>query len=314
MQNRLHRTGCLLAAILLLWTAGCRTPEAPKGKTMSIQNLLDDPAVQHILFHPRRTGRTSLPSHARDIDVEVEPGITIGCRLFTAGKDSATILFFHGNGEVVPDYDAIGPEYVAQNINFLVTDYRGYGWSTGSPAASHLLADAHVLYDHLVGWLQEQGYSEQIFLMGRSLGSACAIELAAARNEEIKGLIIESGFALTLPLAKTLGLDLEAMGIREEQTFNNSAKIRKVTKPTLLLHGQQDTLIPLYQAEKLHAECGARSKELQVVPGADHNTLIAVGGVYYFQAIRKFVDRVTGASDWRRRRRAFKERQSDRQR
>jgi fermentation-respiration switch protein FrsA (DUF1100 family) len=112
-------------------------------------------------------------------------------------------------------------------------------------------------------------------------------------------------------LAETLGLGemLKDLTVTEEQTFNNADKISTVTKPTFLLHGQTDTLLPLWQAEKLHAECGARNKELQVVPGADHNALIAVGGKQYFLAISRFVRQVTGADDWRRRRKQFKEAQ-----
>ncbi|CAK8721883.1 Serine aminopeptidase S33 domain-containing protein [Candidatus Electronema aureum] len=269
---------------------------------------MNRPEVQRVLFRPRVEARTALPLGAADIDIEVEPGISIGCRLFTADKAAPTILFFHGNGEIVTDYDEIGPLYMQVGLNFLVVDYRGYGWSSGSPSYSTLLADSRVLYAQLKQYLQENGYSPVLFLMGRSLGSACAIELAAAHNTEISGLIIESGFALTLPLAETLGLgeQLKDVGMNEEQTFNNAGKISTVTKPTFLLHGQRDTLIPLWQAEKLHAECGARSKELQVVPGADHNSLIAVGGKYYFQAISRFVSQVTGADDWRRRRKQFK--------
>ncbi|XOF32647.1 MAG: alpha/beta hydrolase [Candidatus Electrothrix sp. YB6] len=271
---------------------------------------MDRPEVQRLLFHPRRAERTPLPEGAEDIDIEVEPGIRIGCRFFPAGKDKPTILFFHGNGEIVTDYDAIGPVYVRHNLNLLVTDYRGYGWSDGTPSFSALLADCHTLYAEAKQFLQDKGYSPTLFLMGRSLGSASAIELARTYNEEISGLIIDSGFAETLPLAETLGADLEEVDIPEEQTFNNSAKIRQVTKPTFLLHGQRDTLIPLWQAEKLHAECGARTKELQVVPGAEHNSLISIGGKYYFLAIQQFVEKVTGASDWRNRRKKFKARQA----
>ncbi|MCW5210856.1 alpha/beta hydrolase, partial [Desulfobulbus sp. N3] len=79
------------------------------------------------------------------------------------------------------------------------------------------------------------------------------------------------------------------------------------TKPTFLLHGQRDTLIPLWQAEKLHADSGARVKELQVVPGADHNSLISIGGKYYFMAIQQFIEKTTGDSDWRNRRKRFKQ-------
>ena len=277
---------------------------------MTPQNPMDASEITKHIFYPRTTTRTKPPADAADIDVEVEPGISIGCRLFTADKESPTILFFHGNGEIVPDYDDIGPMYLQQGINFLVTDYRGYGWSDGTPSFTSLLADSHALYEKLKQYLADNGYSPTLFIMGRSLGSACAIEIGSVYNEEINGLIIESGFAETLPLAKTLGIDLGAANITEEQAFNNGKKIGAVTKPTFLLHGQLDTLIPLRQAEKLHAESGARSKELQVVPGADHNSLIAVGGMYYFQAIKQFVDRVSGASDWRKRRRQYKENSS----
>ncbi|BCO09481.1 hypothetical protein GF1_18570 [Desulfolithobacter dissulfuricans] len=272
-------------------------------------NPLDSPEIQNILFHPRTCEKTPIPPGATDITVKMDDEATIGCRLFSAGLEAPTILFFHGNGEIVADYDEIGPRYVEAGMNFLITDYRGYGWSTGTPTASTLLDDAHTLYHFLRAWLKDQGYTDQLFIMGRSLGSACAIELASSYNDEIKGLIIDSGFAETLPLAKSLGLDLEAMGISEEETFNNGGKIESVTRPTFILHGQQDDLIPLWQAQKLHANCGARSKELQIVPGADHNSLIAVGGIYYFNAIKTFVEKVTGASDWRRRRKAYKEQQ-----
>ena len=110
---------------------------------------MDSPQIQRMLFHPRTAKRTPLPAGAEDIDIEVEPGIVIGCRFFAAGKDKPTILFFHGNGEIVSDYDSIGPEYVRHGLNILVTDYRGYGWSDGTPSFSSLLADSHVLYAEL---------------------------------------------------------------------------------------------------------------------------------------------------------------------
>ncbi|CAK8718147.1 Serine aminopeptidase S33 domain-containing protein [Candidatus Electrothrix laxa] len=288
-----------LVAWSLMWSCG--------GPEKRMENPMDRPEVQRVLFHPRTAGPIPLPAGAENVDIEVESGIVIGCRFFSAGQEKPTILFFHGNGEIVIDYDMIAPEYVRHGLNVLITDYRGYGWSDGVPSCSTLLADSHILYAELNKMLVERGYRPIIFIMGRSLGSASAIELAQKYNEEISGLIIESGFAETLPLAKALGVDMSAIDIVEEQTFNNRGKIKDITKPTFILHGQRDTLIPLWQAEKLHAESGARVKELQVVPGADHNSLISIGGKYYFMAIQQFVAKVTGDSDWRNRRRKFKQ-------
>jgi len=268
---------------------------------------MNRPEIQKILFHPQSHDRTRCPEGTTDIDVAVSPEVTIGCRLFCADPKAPLILFFHGNGETVADYDTIGAHYQQVSLNFLVTDYRGYGWSTGSPSSTDLLEDSRFLYTTLTEQLRSEGYSGPVFPMGRSLGSACAIDLAALHNDDIGGLIIESGFAETLPLALSLGLDLEKLGMSEEDTFASSMKMAEISKPTFILHGQQDQLIPLWQAEKLMAASGARAKELQIIPGADHNSLIAVGGALYFQAIKQFIDKSTGANDWRKRRRAYRE-------
>lgn len=272
-------------------------------EAMAAPHRLDRPEILQTLYYPRQTGHPAPPAGARDIDIVVAEGVTLGCRLFTARKDAPVILYFHGNGETVPDYDDIGPSYTDQNLNFLVTDYRGYGWSGGSPKASTLISDGRTLFDKIRPWLAEHGYTGQLFVMGRSLGSINAIDLAAIKPDAISGLIIESGFAETIPLAMTLGIDLQKMGLTEDDGFNNRAKIEAVTLPTFILHGQRDSLIPVWQAEKLHAASGARSKELQIIPGADHNTMIMQGGRLYFETIRGFIDKLTGNDDWRQRRR-----------
>lgn len=266
---------------------------------------LDRPDILRVLFYPRGTVRSAPPEGAANIDITVSEDIIIGSRLFTADKAAPVILFFHGNGETVPDYDDIGPIYAGLGLNFLVTDYRGYGWSTGAPSATTLISDGRIIYQQITRWLEENGYTGKLFVMGRSMGSAPAIDLAAQNYDRLGGLIIESGFAETIPLARTLGLDLESLGIREQDCFNNTEKIMRVTIPTFILHGQQDTLIPLWQAQKLHAACGAKSKEMQIVPGANHNTLIAAAGMLYFQAIKGYVDKVSGTSNWRQRRKNF---------
>ena len=143
--------------------------------------------------------------------------------------------------------------------------------------------------------------------MGRSLGSAPAIDLATRHEDAIKGLILESAIAETLPLARILGIDPEKIGISEEDGFNNLKKIESITKATFILHGARDELIPAVDAEKLQSHSGAKSKEFIIIPGAEHNTMIATGGKLYFQTIKQFIDKVTGVTNWRKRRKTTKE-------
>ena len=272
---------------------------------------MDRPEITQVLFHPIKVAQNTPPEGAVDFSVAVDEGVTIACRMYHHSLERPTLIFFHGNGEIIPDYDEVGPMYGREGLNLLVAEYRGYGWSTGTPLTSTFLPDCNKVFLAAVDWLDQQGYTGAIFVMGRSIGSAAAIDVALNNHDRITGLIIESGFARTLPLAKVLGMDLEAMGITEEQSFNNGGKIKEITKPTYILHGQYDQLIPLWQGETLQAECGAKGKEFQIVPGADHNSLIAVAGQLYFQAIKKFVEKAAGLTpDWREGRRQFKAQQA----
>ena len=313
MIGRLIPFTALLACLILVpFPTACREADSRPPTT---GHVMDNEAILRVLFHPTRRAKTPAPENAVDIDIPVESegGETtlLAARLFTHSPAAPTIIFFHGNGEIIPDYDDIAPHYLAHGLNFAVCEYRGYGWSEGSPLVSTFLPDAEALFVFLLDWLKRHEYTGPIALMGRSLGSACAIDLAARHQDTVRALVIESGFAQTLPLAENLGLDLEALGIGEEQGFGNAKKIAAITRPTLILHGQFDRLIPIWQAEKLHAECGARTKELQIVPGADHNTVIAAAGPYYFTAIANFVGKAAGtAPDWRARRRAFRAKQA----
>jgi alpha-beta hydrolase superfamily lysophospholipase len=239
----------------------------------------------------------------------VAPGIRLGARYYLADRDAANILFFHGNGEIAEDYDPVGPIYNQYGLSFLVVDYRGYGRSDGQPRASTLLADAHAVFEELRAWLAGDERGGRLIVMGRSLGSACAVELAAAYGDEISGLIIESGFSQTLPLLRCLGGESVLEGICEEDGFCNLEKIERVTRPTLIMHGQRDQVIPIGNAELLQVHGGARGKEFHMIPGADHNTVMLEGGHLYFDLIRQFVDKVEGKKP---KRKSFKERRLER--
>lgn len=274
---------------------------------MQKYSKLDHPSLLSFIFYPRTCNRTPLPTGATDVEIETEPGITIGCRFHITDSTAPNILFFHGNGEIAADYDEIGPLYNEAGMNFLVTDYRGYGWTNGNPTVSSMFADAEILFQETRNWLNSNKYSGPLFFMGRSLGSAPAIDLATRHEDAIKGLILESAIAETIPLARILGINPEVSEISEDDGFNNLKKIESISKATFILHGAQDELIPAADAEKLQSYSGARSKEFVVIPGAGHNTMIATGGKLYFQTIKQFIDKVTGVTNWRRRRKATKE-------
>ena len=256
---------------------------------------LDQPeVVQTIFYRHQEAIPAPTPHNAIDLNIQVDKDIRVHARFHIVSKEAPNILFFHGNGEIVSDYDEIGVYYNKYGMNFLAVDYRGYGRSTGRPTVTSMLGDAHIFLDTAKKWLTEAEHSGPLLTMGRSLGSAAAIELASSHSEDFAGLIIESGFATTLPLLLTLGVDVVGLEITENEGFRNVRKISTFTKPTLIIHGQHDEIIPVNSAAILQSESSARSKELQVVPGATHNTIIARAGEMYFSVIKQFINKICG--------------------
>jgi alpha-beta hydrolase superfamily lysophospholipase len=215
--------------------------------------------------------------------------VSIGCRFYVAAADAPAILFFHGNGEIAADYDEIAPAYNLRGINFLAAEYRGYGRSGGTPTAGALLRDAHFTLKDIMAWRARQGHTGPLFVMGRSLGSVPALELAAACPGDISGLIIESGFAYSEPLLRVLGVQTRELGITEADCFASLEKIQGYRKPLLVIHAQRDQFIPVSDAQALVRACPAERRRLIIIPGADHNSILRFAGSRYFDDIKSFI-------------------------
>jgi fermentation-respiration switch protein FrsA (DUF1100 family) len=243
-----------------------------------------------MLFYPRREDiLASRPPGVQPIATAIEPGMALGARLYPAGPESPAILYFHGNGEIAADYDDLAGLYTRLGITLLMADYRGYGTSGGRPTATHILADAVAVFEGLGCILEEHGLMPtRLYAMGRSLGSAAAIEVAVHAGERLAGLIVESGFADTFALLRRLGLWVQGAD-EERDGFGNATKLSRVRTRTLILHGEDDRLIPATDGQELYRRCGAAEKQLLLIPGAGHNDLLFVGMHAYLDAVRAFV-------------------------
>jgi fermentation-respiration switch protein FrsA (DUF1100 family) len=270
-------------------------------KTNIDYSVLDRPEILRSLFHPRPdlspapvppTGSPGPGKVEKDIQIPVEEGVSIGARFHMAEKSGANILFFHGNGEIVADYDELGPVYNQIGLNFLAVDYRGYGRSSGQPTVSAMMQDCHVIFDFVQSWLERNYFAGPFILMGRSLGSASVLELAASRKDSIDGLVVESGFAFAAPLLRLLGIDPEALGFKEETGFRNIDKIQTFTKPTLIIHAEYDHIIPFSDGEALYNACSSPNKEFLKIPGANHNDIFMRGLQDYLAAVKHLAERL----------------------
>ena len=93
---------------------------------------MDMNIINSFLFHTRKSFQEM---GDKDMLIEVAKDVKVGIRFHLIDESSPTLLFFHGNGEIVTDYADIVQMYNQTNINFIIASYRRYGFSTGSPNA-----------------------------------------------------------------------------------------------------------------------------------------------------------------------------------
>lgn len=270
-----------------------------KDITQIDYSVLDRPEVLMFLFHPRPEPRPSILDDApeeeliprkKEVLIPVDPDVTIGARFHMAEKSACNILFFHGNGEIVADYDELGGIYNQLGANFLAVDYRGYGRSSGKPTVTAMMRDCHLIFDYTTQWLDRHNFVGPLVVMGRSLGSASALELAVCYPDRIAGLIIESGFAYASPLLALLGIDASAIGFREEIGFRNVDKIAAYGGPTLVIHAEYDHIIAFSEGQSLFDASKSSNKKLLQIPGANHNDIQYRGFEAYMQSIKDLID------------------------
>jgi fermentation-respiration switch protein FrsA (DUF1100 family) len=185
----------------------------------------------------------------------------------------ATVIFSHGKGgNLAQDEEWSHAEKLWQiGNNVLTYDYRGFGKSEGdSEDETTLIADAKAA---LAFALTQPGVTlPRTVSYGHSLGSAPAIALAAAMPG-MRSLIVESGFSSGQAMAQTANpLNFPVRWLLKEPMINVD-KIKLVTSPVLILHGDADIQIPVDQGRELFAAATSTTKKLEIIAGAGHNDI-----------------------------------------
>ena len=195
----------------------------------------------------------------------------------------AVVMFCHGNaGNVALWADALRTLHGRMGVTVMGFDYRGYGRSEGVPSEAGVLADARAARTWLA---QRAGIDEhQVVLMGRSLGGAVAVDLAA---DGARGLVLESTFT-SMPEVGHVALPWLPVRTLMRTQFNSLAKIRSYRGPLLQSHGTADRLIPFAMGRQLFAAAN-EPKQFIAIPGGDHNDPQTEE---YYAALSAFLDRL----------------------
>jgi pimeloyl-ACP methyl ester carboxylesterase len=266
--------------------------------------FLDNPLFLSVAFHPRKgIINCSTVDSAKDghIDVKSSPGIKLGYRFFPLEDGRAdpakhpVFVCFHGNAEMCEDFDMSAPRFWKLGVSLLVIDFRGYGWSTGSPLLTKLLSDVESVPEALPSILGPGYRDAPLILMGRSIGSSCAVHLSSKFPNVFKGLVLESGLTVItkLPMVQQMSMMLPGgAGLVNSipDIFEQCKKLRTLAMPVLVLHGEEDEIVPVSQGQDMYnAATSSRNRRIRRFPNAGHNDLVHMYGHEHAQCLAHFI-------------------------
>lgn len=183
----------------------------------------------------------------RDVWFESSDGTKLHGWLAEHEAPRGVVLFCHGNaGNVTNRGDVIAYWRDRFGLTAFVFDYRGYGRSEGSPNEAGVLVDARAAR----AWLAKQtGVGpDELLLLGRSLGGAVAVDLAAGHGA--KALILESTFTSAPDAGAAIYPWLPVRWLMKAK-LDSLSKIADYRGPLLVSHGTNDEIIPFALGKQL---------------------------------------------------------------
>ena len=216
------------------------------------------------------------------------------------GPPAPTLLFFHGTSYNASDMwvtdertEAFRAFLAGTRCNFFVFDYRGYGRNGGTATEEGTYTDGAAA----LGWLNARDDVDPrtIFFYGFSMGAGVAMEMAM--REPSAGLILRAPFTsmrdMIIDWDDRFRYALAFAPWLPLTRFDNLAKIRRLDRPLLVLHGDADLTVPEAMGRRIF-EAAPEPKRFVTFPGYGHADLATE---HVVPNIRDFVTDVLNGGD-----------------
>lgn len=240
---------------------------------------------------PTTTSRLGLD--VDEVKLKVPDGETLNGWVVYPDTEKATgqwVIFFHGNaGNVSNRYYPERYKVLTSNGYGVITfDYRGFGNSTGQPSEAGLYQDAEAIYNYA----REVRHisSDSLTLFGYSLGTGLATYIAS--KQPAAGLILEAPYT-SIPDVAGHVTPFLPVGILMQNKFSSLERIGSVRCPLLILHAEDDLLIPFSHGETL-LNTAKVSKTLVPIKGG-HEMASLKDSARYYGAVLQFLSGLKGA-------------------
>jgi len=222
----------------------------------------------------------------KSVSFKAPDGVKLSGWFIPADSPRGVVIFCHGNaGNISHRLESI-QIFHRLRLSTFIFDYRGYGTSEGNPSEEGSYLDVKGAWNYLI---EDEGLDpSDIIFFGRSLGGAVAAWLA--KQNTPKALILESTFTSAPDLAGKLYFYLPVKLLCRYK-YNALAAIREVQCPVLIVHSQEDEIVPFRHGCMLF-EAANESRVFLEISGS-HNEGFITSSSVYINGLKAFLDQHT---------------------
>lgn len=185
----------------------------------------------------------------------------------------ATILVFHGSGSKISNWRKLLTPLVEDGYQLFLMEYRGFGVSEGVASHEAVALDAIRAFRYLS--IREDVKGRPILVLGQSYGAQLAINVAARYPEKIALLVTEGAFTSFRDVAvySTPSIAKPFTWAFFRNPYISAELIREAPMPKLIIHSQDDDVVPFRMGEQLYHQAGS-PKEFWKIRGQHADALV----------------------------------------
>jgi pimeloyl-ACP methyl ester carboxylesterase len=226
---------------------------------------------RHLLYYPKND--TAAEFHAAvtehfDGKAHVIPGFD--AIVVEPATPKGTVIWFHGNGGNGYHRSIMKDVFLQRGYRLVLAEYPGYAARPGSPSEDALVTDAKLLHEEVL----KRYPGQPVTLLGESLGSAVATQVAAHANTPPAALVLITPFT---NMTEVAGRRMRAFPVELllKDRYRSDEELPRYHGPVHIMVSEMDELVGPATGLQLYDIAKNRGPaDLILLPGATHNSWV----------------------------------------
>jgi len=255
-----------LISVLVCFAILTAKPSHSQSQNIDIHELEQEIKSQLFPGTQSKSIKYDFNTNFEELNIKTKDSIHLNCLLFKAENSKGVILYLHGSNDDLFTWGKIANNYLNYNYDVFMVDYRGYGKSEGQFISENIwYEDMQTVYDYIKSRYKE----EDIIILGHSLGTAAASNLAVNNNPKL--IILQAPFYNLSDWSNNL--DPTLGNLQLELKLENNQNIKQIHAPIIIFHGDKDNAVYLGSSLKLK-ELFKKSDRLIILKNEGHNNFV----------------------------------------